>query len=299
LNAIEDALRSVYGVTEVALRARADGCPEAFICAHDLDSEQIFASLSRVLPGYCIPEPLHVFSGDCSLRRNSSGELDFSAMLTEVERRHASAMSEQTLLVRDIIGNLLLAEPSMIKPDSDFFLLGGNSLLLGKLAYQIRRQTGVAIGVSSLFTNSTIEGIASMIEVEGKRHSGDPALSRRYNTSAPTSEATLNSGYDYDEDTRASQNKSRGQAHPLSMFIQALPILFFYPLKTALTCMFIFYQYFLCLDCLSGTILLLMLSKMAHRIDGSFWERVSSLLLSIIIARLTSKLSLNLNGSYP
>ncbi|KAJ7282076.1 acetyl-CoA synthetase-like protein [Mycena rebaudengoi] len=274
LNAIEDALRSVYGVTEVALRARADGCPEAFICAHDLDSEQIFTSLSRVLPGYCIPEPLHVFSGDCSLRRNSSGELDFSAMLTEVERRHASAMSEQTLLVRDIIGNLLLAEPSMIKPDSDFFLLGGNSLLLGKLAYQIRRQTGVAIGVSSLFTNSTIEGIASMIEVEGKRHSGDPALSRRYNTSAPTSEATLNSGYDYDEDTRASQNKSRGQAHPLSMFIQALPILFFYPLKTALT----------------WTILLLMLSKMAHRIDGSFWERVSSLLLSIIIARLTTRI---------
>ncbi|KAJ7470171.1 hypothetical protein B0H11DRAFT_2434311 [Mycena galericulata] len=135
-------------------------------------------------------------------------------------------------LVRNIIGNLLLAEPAMIKSDSDFFSLGGNSLLLGKLVYQIRRQTGVAIGVSSLFTNSTIKG---MIEVENKRNS-DSTLAKGVPThSARTSEATLNMGYDYDEDIEASQERSRGQSQPLSLIIQDIPFIFFYPVKTAMT----------------------------------------------------------------
>jgi hypothetical protein len=73
------------------------------------------------------------------------GEVDFVEMEAEVARAHASVMSEQALLVRDIIGNLLVADAAMIKPDSDFFLLGRNSLLLGKLAHQIRKQTGVSI----------------------------------------------------------------------------------------------------------------------------------------------------------
>ncbi|KAJ7754903.1 hypothetical protein B0H14DRAFT_2635351 [Mycena olivaceomarginata] len=104
-----------------------------------------------------------------------------------VARARASAMSEHALFVWDTIGNLLVADAALIKPESDFFL-GGNSLLLGKLAYQIRRQTGVAIGVASLFTNSTIEGIAGLIEEEHRKSGGD-----------------------------------------------ALPFVFFYPLKTALT----------------------------------------------------------------
>jgi hypothetical protein len=48
----------------------------------------------------------------------------------------------------------------MITDDSDFFLLGGNPLLLGKLSYFIRKAAGAN------FTNSTIKGIASLIEVE-------------------------------------------------------------------------------------------------------------------------------------
>jgi hypothetical protein len=235
LNAIHNALITVYGVSEAALRVRADGAPEAFVCAHELDAGDISAQLARTLPGYAVPAPLHVLKGRHDLLRNSGGEPDFSAMEAEVARLHASAMSEQALLVRDIIGNLLLAEPSMIKPDSDFFLLGGNSLLLGKLAYQIRRQTGVAIGVSSLFTNSTIRGIASIIEQE---HSRNSVIKETPNHSGRQSEATLNSCYDYDEDLEASQELSRGQNHPLVMIVQALPMMFFYPLKTALTCMF-------------------------------------------------------------
>jgi len=72
-------------------------------------------------------------------------------MQNEVIRQNAASMSERQLLVRDIIANLLLAEPSKIDAYSDFFLLGGNSLLLGKLAYHIRKEMGVNVGVAALF----------------------------------------------------------------------------------------------------------------------------------------------------
>ncbi|KAJ7780297.1 AMP-dependent synthetase and ligase [Mycena maculata] len=271
--AIHSALLVVFGVSEVALRIRADGAPEAFVFAHELDSGDLTGALARTLPGYAIPAPMHILKGHSVLRTNA-GEPDFSAMEQEVARQHASAMSEHALLVRDIIGNLLLAEPAMIKPDSDFFLLGGNSLLLGKLAYQIRRQTGVAIGVSSLFTNSTIKGIASMIEVEHRRNSDETLKKPQPGHSARQSEATLNMGYDYDEDVEVSQEKSRGQSHPLSMLVQALPFIFFYPLKTAMT----------------WTTLLLMLSGVAPFTNGTFWQRIATLVLAIIVARLTSRI---------
>ncbi|KAJ7607839.1 acetyl-CoA synthetase-like protein [Mycena polygramma] len=201
---IHAALTEVYGVSEAALRVRTDGAPEAFVAAHELDTSDLAAALARTLPGYAVPAPLHVLQGRHNLLRTSTGEPDFGAMESE--------MSEQALLVRDIIGNLLLADSAMIKPDSDFFLLGGNSLLLGKLAYQIRRQTGVAIGVSSLFTNSTIKGIADIIEAEHRRSAAD--VKDTPNHSARQSEATLNMGYDYEEDLDASSEKSRGQVAP-------------------------------------------------------------------------------------
>ncbi|KAJ6474655.1 acetyl-CoA synthetase-like protein [Mycena vitilis] len=272
LDEIHAALMEVYGVSEAALRVRADGAPEAFVAAHELDTSDLAAALARALPGYAVPAPLHVLQGQHTLLRTSTGEPDFDAMESEVKRAHASKMSEQALLVRDIIGNLLLADSAMIKPDSDFFLLGGNSLLLGKLAYQIRRQTGVAIGVSSLFTNSTIKGIADIIEAEHRKSALD--VKDTPNHSARQSEATLNMGYDYEEDVDASSEKSRGQSHPLSMFVQALPLVFFYPLKTALT----------------WTVLLLMLSVLAPFIDGTFWQRIASLMCAIIVARLTSRI---------
>ncbi|KAJ6605825.1 AMP-dependent synthetase and ligase [Mycena sp. CBHHK59/15] len=275
LSAVEAALKDVYGVSEVALRVRAaDGAPEAFVCGDaELDGAEIGRALARVLPGYAVPAPLHVLPGH-SVLRTGDGAPDFAAMEADVAARHASAMSEQALLVRDIIGNLLLAEPAMIKPDSDFFLLGGNSLLLGKLAYQIRRRTGVALGVSSLFTNSTIGGIAAMIEQEGRNRNSD-TMFKPVEMQDAKSDATLNSGYDYDEDVEASQEKARGQSHPLLMIIQALPMMVFYPLKTALT----------------WTILLLVLSEMAPLINGSFWERIASLLLSIVVARLFTRIA--------
>ncbi|KAF8129664.1 acetyl-CoA synthetase-like protein [Mycena galopus ATCC 62051] len=307
LGEVRRALGKVEGVAEGVVRVRGgaedmEGC-EAFVASRGagVDPGEVSRALAGVLPGYAVPQPVHVLSGRSTLPRvalcadfsfsnsdltkhnsdfNSGsheerecGEgcacaFDFVTMEHEVAKAHAAAMGAHALRVRDIIGDLLLADASLIRPESDFFLLGGNSLLLGKLAYQIRRQTGVAIGVARLFANSTIEGIAGLIE------EGEVGKKGAEETPGQSEAATLNVvAYDYEEDER-SREKVRGQGHLLVMLVQALPFVFFYPLKTAMT----------------WTILLFMLSLLAPHINGTFWERILSLMCAIVTARLTTRI---------
>ncbi|KAJ6485740.1 acetyl-CoA synthetase-like protein [Mycena sanguinolenta] len=270
LEEVKFQLEALDGIEEAAVRVRGDGGCEAFVASRGTNVEggEVEKRLTSVLPGYAVPQPVHVLS-----HFDTNFEHDFSAMEGEVARLHAATMSEHALRVRDIIGDLLLADASLIRPDSDFFLLGGNSLLLGKLAYQIRRQTGVAIPVTRLFANSTIEGIAGIIEMEERNSVMKSVKTEEVGT--PGSEATtLNvPAYDYEED-EVSQEKVRGQTHPLTMIVQAMPVMFFYPLKAAMT----------------WTVLLLMLSVLSSYVNGTFWERIGALLCAIVTARLTARI---------
>ncbi|KAJ6461738.1 acetyl-CoA synthetase-like protein [Mycena sanguinolenta] len=281
---VERELLSIRGVHDVAVRSREDGSPEAFIfVASGFDLSELKASMS--LPGYAIPDPLHVLPG--KLRRTNSGAMDFAAMEAEVAQLNASAMSEQALLVRDIVGNLLTADVGKINGDSDFFLLGGNSLLLGKLAYQIRKESGVSIPVATLFSNSTVKGIAALIDASDSKKGGFSRMHSR-NQSETTlvggrrilpggchsqgqSETTLLS---HGFDKSSTSKRTSSQTHPLSLFIQAIPFIFFYPLKAALT----------------WTVLLLMLAVLTPYVNGSFWERILSLLAAIIAGRLMTRI---------
>ncbi|KAJ7861881.1 acetyl-CoA synthetase-like protein [Mycena leptocephala] len=152
ISALERALRSIHRVSDVAVRYSEDGSPEAFVSASGVEPSEVKETLSRVLHGYALPDPLHILPD--KLRKNASGDVDFTAMEARIAEMNSSAMSEQGLLVRDIVADLLMADPAKINGESDFFLLGGNSLLLGKLAYQIRKATGVNIPVATLFANS-------------------------------------------------------------------------------------------------------------------------------------------------
>jgi hypothetical protein len=144
-------------------------------------------------------------------------------------------MYERALLVRDIVANLLLTNPGMITDDSDFFLLGGNPLLLGKLSYFIRKAAGAN------FTNSTIKGIASLIEVEdGQIPQKGLATSIDMQTYREDDGNDLYSTLGHDYDLEDPMESSRGQTHPLSLIVQAIPIVFLYPLKAAYTCRRIF-----------------------------------------------------------
>ncbi|KAJ7455805.1 acetyl-CoA synthetase-like protein [Mycena latifolia] len=285
---IEGALLNIHGVHDVVVRCRNDESPEAFVSAPGLDSGELEHALTGVLHGYAIPNPLHIFPG--RLPETVSGDIDFAAMESEIAQRGVAAMSEQALLLRDIIANLLLADPTKIHNESDFFLLGGNSLLLGKLAHQIRKGTGVNIPVATLFTHSTVEAITSLIKASDRKNASNPApldaeLSRRNHSETTLilekkypsdgSHTTLPAyEYSYPDDPRVHRENQRGQNHPVTLIIQGLPFLLFYPLKAALT----------------WTILLFTLAELARYDNTSFWQRVLSLITSIAVARLSTRI---------
>ncbi|OBZ79799.1 hypothetical protein A0H81_01490 [Grifola frondosa] len=266
------AMKDLKGIEDVAVRVQKDGTPEALVVISlpsNLDAASVTSALLCVLPGYCLPNPLHVFNE--LLPRNPGGEVDWELMEAEMKRCNASMMSARALVVRDIVAELLDREGSFITGDSDFFLLGGNSLLLGRLAHLIRKETGVSLKVASIFTHSSISGIAALIDnVEASTAKSTADHSTLISVKSPPSTVflpTLSFGHFHDD-------RGRSQTHPLSLIVQAIPLVFFYPLKASFT----------------WTAIVFILSFFINFIGTSYWQRIGSLLTAIIGARLLSRI---------
>jgi acyl carrier protein len=224
------AMKTIFGIQDVALRANAKNI-EAFASVFNdtLDSQRIARALLNILPGYAIPAVIHVLNQPLLLL--PSGMVDFHGMERELQSRQVSILTHEESVVREIIARLLFLEPKMISAESDFFLLGGNSLLVGRLAHAIRKETGLDIQVSALFTNSTVRGIASMLN-GGSLSSSRGSLFEKTlaGTATPNSIPSI---YWTDE---AEPRQRRGWTNPLSLIVQAIPFIFFYPLKIAWKC---------------------------------------------------------------
>ncbi|KAI0334381.1 acetyl-CoA synthetase-like protein [Cubamyces sp. BRFM 1775] len=284
VDAVERAICSINGIDEVVVRRGTDGTPEALVVAPSsgLDSNTIVGMLIDLIPGYAIPRPLHVFREP--LAHKSDRSVDWNAMETEIAKRNASTMSSQALVVRDIVSELLDKDPASITGDSDFFLLGGNSLLLGRLAHLIRKETGVTVRVPSIFTHSTINGIASLIEADESSIPDSPdktAVNTAANNSTASSEqSSINGDLPTLEYGLPAESRGRSSTHPLSLLVQAIPLVFFYPLKAAFTWTGIVY----------------ILSLFTQFVSSGYWVRLGCLLLAIVSSRLVTRIVFPLFG---
>lgn len=224
------AVCGVSGVKDVVVRMQEDGTVDAFVHTEDeaITADTIKDELKKVIHGYSIPNTVYVFNEPFPV---NNGEPDLSALEEIIKQKNASNMSARALLVRDIMADLLQKDAAMISGDSDFFLLGGNSLLLGRLSYAIRKETGASLKVSDLFTNSTVNGLATLIDTEvnnfmaaASDRQDDGGKENRYKPAPLFGEA-------YRETI-----DQRSQYHPICLLVQAIPTLFFYPTKAAWNC---------------------------------------------------------------
>jgi acyl carrier protein len=238
LELVSRTLQNLPFVRDVLLWNNLDGTLAAFISlsptAKSIPAIDELEFLS--LPGYALPNPIYFIHGP--LLKDHTGEYDFRRM--ENESLNAKTMTEHQLLVRKIVAEVLDIDPAPMTAYSDFFLMGGTSLLLGQLCYRLRRQTGINIEIADLFTESTICGIASMIEEKEnkgiKRQLTDVGNGTNAEIDA-SSAAALFTEHLYEQDAEYHRTKrSRGQNHPLCLVVQAIPFIFFYPSKRALTC---------------------------------------------------------------
>ena len=227
------SMKTISGIRDVAMRVNSNNI-EAFTSVFNdtLDSRRIARALINVLPGYAIPAVIHVWTRPILMLPN--GRVDFDGMERELMSRQASIMTHEQILVRDIIARLLFLDPKVVTADSDFFLLGGNSMLLGRLAHAIRKETSMDVEISTLFANSTVRGIASMLKGGSLSSSRGSLFDRTLAGSAtPMSASTAHcnpTNWDGPEERR------RSWTHPLCLIVQSIPFIFFYPLKIAWKC---------------------------------------------------------------
>ena len=234
---ISTTLQNLPFVRDVLLRNNLDGTLAAYISlSPTVKSIPAIDELS--LPGYSLPNPIWFIHGP--ILKDDTGEYDFRKM--ENESVNSKTMSEHQLLVRNIVADVLDIDPAPITTSSDFFLMGGTSLLVGKLSYRLRQQTGINIGIADLFLENSIGGIASMIEEKEKKRIkqkifdvGDVTNSESDVDTSSTAACSTDHLYEEDAEFYKS-NRSRGQNHPLCLIVQAIPFIFFYPAKRALTC---------------------------------------------------------------
>lgn len=282
---VERVLQRMPDVLHVALRLRRDGSPEAFIQVSpraDFEAADLDRALTRILPGYLVPNPLHLFRQPLARRRD--GAFDFVAMEEEIRKISAATLSPTACTVRHCMARLLAMDPAGITADSDFFLLGGTSLLIGRLVHSIRKETGARLEVFMVFTHSTVQGIASLVDqqlgTDASSSDGAGAGGEAEWEDRATMGLLPNRAHAYEDDRDAPPYLSshghtrRSQTNFFVLLIQWVPLMLFYPLKAAWT----------------WTVLIHGLGFAAYYIDDDFWQRVGVLLASLFIARVSSRI---------
>ncbi|PQE02237.1 non-ribosomal peptide synthetase [Mycobacterium sp. EPG1] len=124
------------------------------------DTESLRRHASAALPGHMVPSAFVVLE---AFPLTPSGKLDRRALPdpspTAVSGRPPITDAQRRLC--DMFGEILGARVDDI--DADFFTLGGHSLLLVRLATEIRRGFGIQIPVTELMAGPTVADVAARL----------------------------------------------------------------------------------------------------------------------------------------
>ncbi|WP_433731100.1 non-ribosomal peptide synthase/polyketide synthase [Nocardia sp. CA-129566] len=190
LGEVETALLRLPDVRAAVAVAREDDNAGARLIAYvavpEADSTELAAAIRTAvaaeLPTYMVPAAIVVLE---SLPLNANGKLDraalpepvfaaadFRAPASELERLVATTFAS-------VIGSA--ARHSEIGVGTDFFALGGNSLLATRLAAQLGSALGVRVPVAAVFEAPTVGRLAAHLADLGDADTR-PALTRRSGT---------------------------------------------------------------------------------------------------------------------
>ncbi|MFI7668809.1 non-ribosomal peptide synthase/polyketide synthase [Nocardia sp. NPDC049526] len=145
------------------------------------------AALATELPTYMVPAAIVVLE---SLPLNANGKVDRAALPEPVftTATFRAPTSELERLVAATFVEVIAAEEA-VGLDTDFFALGGNSLLATRLAAQLGSTLGVRVPVAAVFDAPTVGLLAARLSELGDADAR-PVLTRRRGTApAPLSPA--------------------------------------------------------------------------------------------------------------
>lgn len=167
LGEIEAAVMSSGLVSQSSVLVHEDASGNKRLVAHcvphaDYEQGKLKAHLLSQVPDYMVPA---VFVEMDHLPTTSNGKLDRKALpapaFSQAAGRPAQGLTEQILaaLFAEVLG---LSEP--VYADSDFFSLGGDSLLAVQLTILIKQRLGRDPGLGALFDKPTVAALAQLMD---------------------------------------------------------------------------------------------------------------------------------------
>lgn len=138
---VGSVLRNVQGVIDVAIRRRLDESLDAYVSVVPQSNfvvRDITTYTLLLIPGYAIPNHVYLIRGRLARDLSGSGRYDYDRTEEQALANETIEFDKRQLFVRHIFADILDIDPTHMRKDSNFFLLGGNSLLLGKLPYHLR-----------------------------------------------------------------------------------------------------------------------------------------------------------------
>jgi amino acid adenylation domain-containing protein len=170
---IEHALTSIKGIKSAIVLAKTD-ILVAFIVVDykitsELDEIRLWRNeLASQLPTFMVPHVFHVLE---KMPKTLNDKIDRVALLeyksnAEINQEYTAPRTNNEKLIAEIWQEILKIEKVDIF--SNFFELGGYSILAVKVMIKIEKETGKRIPLSSLFQHSTIEKLALLLNTENE-----------------------------------------------------------------------------------------------------------------------------------
>jgi acyl carrier protein len=169
LGEIESALTRQPAVANAVAMVREDRKGDrrlvAYIVGEDLDTAVLTQALQQCLPHYMVPSAWVMLE---KLPLTQNGKVDRKALpapdagATEANFIAPQTATEQRMV--EIWSRLLQLPVERISTTSDFFALGGQSLLAIRLVAEIAEAFGIQIEMRKLFAQPSISQIAALID---------------------------------------------------------------------------------------------------------------------------------------
>ncbi|MEV8517148.1 amino acid adenylation domain-containing protein [Dactylosporangium sp. NPDC051484] len=128
--------------------------------------EEVDAALRAALPPYMVPSGYVVLD---KLPLTGNGKLDLAALPAPNLARRAdggdnAARTEAERVVSAVWAELLGTDAGQVGTDTNFFELGGNSLLVIRMVNMIKQRTGVELRVHTVFDAKRLADLAAEVE---------------------------------------------------------------------------------------------------------------------------------------
>ncbi len=190
---VENRLMSIAGIQQAIVVVRNQDTASASLCAYytspeALNDKEIHAQLAQWLPEYMIPAQFIYLD---AIPLTTNGKVDKRALPqpdTIIRTDYLPPRTPIEYQLADLWSNLLGGSSYSI--DEDFFRVGGHSLLAIKLLAGINQQWNIALKLTDIFTHSTLEQLAGLIQQHCKQGTENIATAH-YQLLNPSSEKNL------------------------------------------------------------------------------------------------------------